>query len=105
MTFGTLEPPDPQTAAAADTSPVPLTCRHLVEPVPAEERIKFVVEALVEEKVVEVALVELEFKVTKLVIVEEAPLTRSCLPVVVGERVVPSASNSQALPKVSDILA
>ena len=61
MTFGTLDPPDPQAAAAADTSPVPLTCKHFVEPVPAEESTRFVVDAIPETaKLVDVALVEVE---------------------------------------------
>jgi len=67
---------------------------------------KFVVDALVVERVVEVALVELELTVTKLVMVEVELLTRIPLRVVVGERIVLSVErSSHALPKVSDILA
>ena len=104
--FGTLEPPLPQAAAAAETKPTPSTCKHLVEPVPAEDKVRFVVEALVMERVVEVALVELELTVTRFVIVEVELLTKIPFSVVVGERIVLSVlSSSHALPKVSLILA
>ena len=61
--------PETQAEAAADNNPVPLTCRHLVEPVPAEEITKLVVEALVVDKVVDVALVVVELLIVRFVIV------------------------------------
>ena len=52
-----------------------------------------------------VELVEVELMENKLVMVEEAPLIRICFRVVVGESVMPSERSSNALPKVSLILA
>ena len=77
--LGSLALPVPQAPAAAETKPIPLTCKHLVEPVPAEEITKLVVEAVSPtERLVLVAEVEVESVVVKLVTVEEAELARIC---------------------------
>ena len=104
--LGSLALPVPQAPAAAETRPIPLTCKHLVEPVPAEDRVRFVVDALVVERVVDVAKVLVENALVRLVIVLVELLTKIPLRVVVGERMVLSVErSSQALPKVSLILA
>ena len=65
--------PETQAEAAADNNPVPLTCRHLVEPVPADERTRLVVEAVPETaRLVEVALVVVLLSPVKLESVDEA---------------------------------
>ena len=77
MTLGALPPPEPQAAAAAETTPVALVWRHLVAPVPVLEMTRAEVEARVEtfRKVV-VALVLVLLTVVKLVMIEVALLTR-----------------------------
>ena len=78
-------PPDPQAAPAAETAPVPSTCRHLVAPVPVFEIVRPVVEA----KLVTFRLVVVEKLANRLVV--DPVVVKNAVVVALVPMIVPAA--------------